>query len=55
MMSGERMSGGESYRRRGSLWWLAGDGKALVAAQRRENATGENEGRMAGGERPGYI
>jgi hypothetical protein len=34
----------KSYRRRGFPRWLVGDDKALVAALRRENATGVNEG-----------
>jgi hypothetical protein len=36
--------GGKRYRRRGFLRRLAGDDEALVAALRRENVTGLNEG-----------
>jgi hypothetical protein len=32
------------YRRRVSPRWLVGDDEALVAALRREKATGQNEG-----------
>jgi hypothetical protein len=34
----------KSYRRRGFPRWLIGDDEALVAALRREKATGVNEG-----------
>jgi hypothetical protein len=33
------VAGGEDF-----LWWLVGDGVALVAALKREKATGANEG-----------
>jgi hypothetical protein len=33
------VAGGEDF-----LWWLIGDGEALVAALKREKATGVNEG-----------
>jgi hypothetical protein len=46
----ENVAGGEDFPRR-----LVGDDVALVAALKRENATGANEGWPAGGERPGYI
>jgi hypothetical protein len=46
----ENVAGGEYFPR-----WLVGGNVALVAALRRENATGANEGRPAGGERLGYI
>jgi hypothetical protein len=36
--------GGKRYRRRGLPRRLVGDHEALVAALRRENATGVNEG-----------
>jgi hypothetical protein len=36
--------GRKSYRRRGFPRWLVGDDEALVAALRREIATGANEG-----------
>jgi hypothetical protein len=35
--------GGKCYRRRDSPRWLIGDDGALVAALRREKATGVNE------------
>jgi hypothetical protein len=44
------VAGGEYFPR-----WLVGDGEALVAALKREKATGVNERSPAGGERLGYI
>jgi hypothetical protein len=35
----ERVTGGEDFP-----WWLIGDDIALMAALKRENATGANEG-----------
>jgi hypothetical protein len=35
----ENIAGGEDFP-----WWLVGDDKALVAALKREKATGVNEG-----------
>jgi hypothetical protein len=44
------VAGGEDFPRR-----LVGDDGALVAALKREKATGRMRGKPAGGERPGYI
>jgi hypothetical protein len=44
------VAGGEDFPR-----WLIGDDGALVAALKRERAMGRMRGKLAGGERPGYI
>jgi hypothetical protein len=44
------VAGGEDFLRR-----LIGDDGALVAALKREKATRRMRGKLAGGERPGYI
>jgi hypothetical protein len=46
----EKVTSGEEILR-----WLTGDDGALMEALRRESASGANDVRMAGGERPGYI
>jgi hypothetical protein len=41
---GQAIPAKKCYRRRGFPRWLIGDNEALMAALRRENGTGVNEG-----------